>query len=197
MVDRDFLAPALQLLMAQLEDAFPDIGFSSGYRTVEEQDKLYMQGRSEPGQIVTYARGGNFESQHQWGIAVDFYKNVPGHAYDDNDFFKDVGRMALDLGFGWGGTWDTPDRPHLYIPTWGDDTTKLREIYREPKYFMASDVFNAMLQVDGYLGRNTVSALEMYFRINPDGYFGYPSPTIKALQNWLNKHANYILAYRR
>ncbi|SVE43245.1 uncharacterized protein METZ01_LOCUS496099, partial [marine metagenome] len=39
-------------------------------RTYAEQDDLYEQGRTEPGKIVTNARGG--KSWHNFGLAIDF-----------------------------------------------------------------------------------------------------------------------------
>ncbi len=41
----------------------------SGYRSFTDQMKLYLQGRTTPGAIVTRARAG--ESCHNFGIAVD------------------------------------------------------------------------------------------------------------------------------
>lgn len=45
---------------------FP-IGIVAGYRTQYEQDRLYAQGRTLPGQIVTWTRNSN----HTLGRAVD------------------------------------------------------------------------------------------------------------------------------
>ena len=51
------------------------IKISECYRTVEEQNELYAQGRTKAGSIVTNARGTSYSSQHQWGIAFDFNCN--------------------------------------------------------------------------------------------------------------------------
>ncbi len=51
---------------------------TQGMRTWLEQDGLYAQGRTLPGQIVTNAKGG--ESWHNFGCAVDLVpmeKNLP------------------------------------------------------------------------------------------------------------------------
>ncbi|MFB4163977.1 M15 family metallopeptidase [Alteribacillus sp. JSM 102045] len=40
------------------------------YRFVEEQNNLFAQGRSEHGNVVTNAEGG--ESYHNYGLAIDF-----------------------------------------------------------------------------------------------------------------------------
>lgn len=75
----------------------------------------------------------------QWGIAFDFFKNVSGHAYDDNSFFSRVGAMGKSLGLGWGGDWtDFPDRPHLYLPDWGDTPSLLKQRYGTFENFRAT-----------------------------------------------------------
>jgi len=43
--------------------------FSHTLRTHAEQNELYAQGRTKPGKIVTYARGG--QSYHNYGLAID------------------------------------------------------------------------------------------------------------------------------
>lgn len=48
------------------------------------------------------------------GLAFDFCKNIPGHEYDDPDFFLQCGVIGEAMGFEWGGRWTSfPDRPHL------------------------------------------------------------------------------------
>ena len=58
--DRTKLHPTLQSLMAQLETKCAERGLALGigecYRTVEEQDELYAQGRTKAGSIVTNAK---------------------------------------------------------------------------------------------------------------------------------------------
>lgn len=46
-----------------------DLAFISGFRSKEDQDKLYAQGRTTAGSIVTNAKGG--QSFHNYGIAFD------------------------------------------------------------------------------------------------------------------------------
>ena len=43
---------------------------TSTYRSSEEQDRLYAQGRTIPGNVVTNARGGY--SYHNHKVALDF-----------------------------------------------------------------------------------------------------------------------------
>ena len=120
-------AEKLQELEAQCSVRGLVLGFSTGYRSAAEQDALYAQGRTAPGSIVTNARGGY--SQHNWGIAADFFQNIKGREWE-GWFFDTVGPLAESLGLGWGGRWtDFVDRPHLYLPDWGDMPTALINTY--------------------------------------------------------------------
>lgn len=136
------LHPRLQSMIARLQkecekENLP-LGIGECYRTVEEQNALYAQGRTKPGQIVTNAPGHSYSSQHQWGIAFDVYKNVKGHEYDDIAFFNRVGRIGKSLGLGWGGDWTgMADRPHLYLPDWGSTPAGLKKKYGTFEKFRA------------------------------------------------------------
>lgn len=66
------------------------IGFSECVRTVEEQNALYAKGRTAPGAIVTNAKGSDYSSQHQWGIAADFYRNDGKGAFDNTDHKEEL-----------------------------------------------------------------------------------------------------------
>ena len=71
-------------------------------RTVAEQDALYAQGRTEPGNIVTNAPGSNYSSYHQWGTAFDIFRNDGAGAYNDSAlFFQRVG--AIGMSWAWNG----------------------------------------------------------------------------------------------
>ena len=56
-------------LLEQCASEGVEIFITSTLRTIYEQDRLYAQGRTEPGNIVTYARGGY--SKHNHGSAFD------------------------------------------------------------------------------------------------------------------------------
>ena len=113
------------------------IGIGECYRTVEEQDKLYAQGRTTPGNIVTNAKGSSYSSHHQWGTAFDIYRNDGTGAYNNNDgFFDLVGTIGVKIGLEWGGNWKSPvDKPHFQLPYWGSTTTMLKNIYGTPNEF--------------------------------------------------------------
>lgn len=113
------------------------IGISECFRTVEEQNELYAQGRTKPGNIVTNAKGSSYSSHHQWGTAFDFYRNDGKGAYNDGDgFFSMVGRIGKQLGLEWGGDWISPvDKPHFQLPYWGSSTAMLKTQYGTPEKF--------------------------------------------------------------
>ena len=102
-----------------------NIVISQGYRSKADQDKLYAQGRTKPGNIVTNVRGGY--SYHNYGLAIDFaVLSADGKTaiWDTNcdlnkngkkDWYE-VGQIGEKLGFEWGGRWtDFVDIPHLQM----------------------------------------------------------------------------------
>ena len=81
-----------------------DMGINSTYRDNEKQNSLYAQGRSAKGQVVTNARGG--QSIHNYRLAFDIFKNVKGHEWSDNNFFKAAGKIWSGNGAGMGRSLD-------------------------------------------------------------------------------------------
>lgn len=148
------LHPELQQKIAELiklcEKNGLKIGISECLRTVAEQDALYAQGRTEPGKRVTNARGNTYSSQHQWGIAADFYRNDGTGIYNESgSFFEKAGALAKSLGLGWGGDWKSPvDRPHLYLPQWGSTAARLKQLYGTPEKFMQTWVMHPVFETD-------------------------------------------------
>lgn len=136
------LHPRLQTLAKKLKTECAKQGlkieFSECLRTVAEQDALYAKGRTAPGSIVTNAKGSSYSSMHQWGVAIDFYRNDGKGAYYDNDgFFKKVGAIGKKLGLEWGGDFKSiKDNPHFQLPDWGSTTSKLKATYGTPAKFM-------------------------------------------------------------
>lgn len=116
------------------------IGISETWRTVEEQDKLYAKGRTEPGNIVTNARGSTYSSMHQWYIAFDFFRNDGKGAYNNSDgFFNKVGLIGETIGLEWGGNWKSfVDLPHFQLASWGSTPDKLKAQYKNPDNFKKS-----------------------------------------------------------
>ncbi len=194
------LHPRLQTALSRLQELCAGEGLALGigecFRSPEEQDALYAQGRTAPGAIVTNAPGSSYSSQHQWGIAFDFFKNVSGHAYDDDHFFQRVGTLGKSLGLGWGGDWkDFPDRPHLYLPDWGDTPALLKQRYGTFANFKASwrageGDEKAPSQGSSLLVRDGQIHLNNYVNagLEPDGFYGPASRAagIQAVQQALN-----------
>lgn len=85
---------------------------TSGYRTPEEQQVLYNQGRTVEGVVVTNAKGLPVcESDHCKGLAVDIVDRYKGYNIDWNL----IGKLGKESGLLWGGDWAYPDKPHFYI----------------------------------------------------------------------------------
>ena len=136
------LHPNIQILVTQAIDkaeakmaANCAVRIVQGMRTIAEQDALYAQGRTKPGNKVTNAKGG--QSIHNYGLAIDFALLIDK---DKNGTFEELSwSMILDLdkdgiadwqevvtafeslGFSWGGKWRTfKDYPHCDM-TYGHD----------------------------------------------------------------------------
>lgn len=94
-----------------------DLLITSTYRDHEAQDRLFAQGRTLPGQIVTWARGG--DSWHNWRRAFDVVpmragKPVWGTRGHDRQLWLRVGELGQSVGLEWGGSWPRhPDFPHF------------------------------------------------------------------------------------
>ena len=92
------------------------VGISQTWRTKDEQDELYAQGRTKPGSIVTNCRYPN--SGHNWGVAFDIYRNDGKGAYNDSDgWFAKCGAVGKQLSLFWGGDFRSfVDKPHFEMP---------------------------------------------------------------------------------
>lgn len=81
-----------------------DVIITSTYRDAAAQDKLYAQGRTEPGKKVTNAKAG--QSYHNWRVAFDFVPVVNGKAmWNDAVLFIKCGEIAESVGLEWAGRW--------------------------------------------------------------------------------------------
>lgn len=98
---------------------------TQGTRTYAEQDALYAQGRTAPGDVVTNARGGY--SNHNFGLAFDVVEIRADGSANWNTDWDALGGVAADVGLAWGGNWTTfVDRPHFELDA-GLSTAQLRE----------------------------------------------------------------------
>lgn len=118
------VAESEKLLVRKTARRGIEIVITHGFRSNEEQDALFNQGRSIAGNIVTNAQGG--ESYHNYGLAIDFALRTPegdvvwDMERDDNGNgqvdWMEVVELAKELGFTWGGDWaNFPDYPHLQM----------------------------------------------------------------------------------
>ncbi|MER2172844.1 MAG: M15 family metallopeptidase [Psychrobacillus psychrodurans] len=88
-----------------------NIFITETYRSPTRQKYLYGQGRTRPGQVVTWTLNSNHSSRLAWDIAI----GPPAALYDLNTLNK-VGTIARKLGITWGGDWSKNiDRPHFEI----------------------------------------------------------------------------------
>jgi len=88
-----------------------NIFITETYRPQERENYLYAQGRTRPGQIVTWTLDSNHKSRLAWDIAVG-----PPHSLYDVATLTRVGAIARKIGITWGGDWvGSIDRPHFEI----------------------------------------------------------------------------------
>lgn len=103
-----------QVMKLAIKRSPVDFGIAQGYRSVEEQQELYAQGRTKEGSIVTYVDGVNKKSQHNINPsnAVDIYAFVNGQATWDKEHLIFISGVIMscanELGIAlrWGGNWD-------------------------------------------------------------------------------------------
>ena len=88
-----------------------DLRVTDGFRSVEEQDKLYAKGRTALGSIVTKARGGC--SNYNFGLAIDIVPIENGKLNWETNNWDIIGRIGESRGLEWGGRWKFLDRPHF------------------------------------------------------------------------------------
>lgn len=97
---------------------------TQGFRTYAEQDALYAQGRTTPGDIVTNARGGY--SNHNFATAFDVVEVRPDGSVNWDTDWNAIGRIGTSMGLEWGGNWTSfVDRPHFQLDT-GLSTADMR-----------------------------------------------------------------------
>lgn len=90
------------------------------FRSSTEQQKLFDQGRTGPGSIVTNAQPGqslhNYDPTHAFDIA---FRKTDGSLDWDVRLFENFARIAKQLGLAWGGDWTNfKDRPHFEAPNY-------------------------------------------------------------------------------
>lgn len=119
--------------------------FAYTLRTIKEQDALYAQGRTKPGKIVTWAKGG--QSYHNYGLAIDIVllgdfdgngvKEVSWDILKDYDGdhmsdWREIVEIFTRYGWTWGGNWNKPktDNPH-FEKTFGKSIIELQKAIKD------------------------------------------------------------------
>ena len=119
-----YLHTNLQKFFIELLKISPyDFSISQGVRSAEEQNKLYQQGRTTSGKIITNCDGYKIKSKHQiredgLGHAGDIAVLIDGKAIWEEKYYKEVARAGRVLmqkyNIEWGGDWEKfKDLPHF------------------------------------------------------------------------------------
>lgn len=188
-------ALAIELIKRAYHEGI-NIRITAGHRTHAEQQRLYNQGRTTPGNIVTNARPG--QSIHNFGLAIDYVlvnEDDTTVSWTVNKQWRRVGAIGKQLGFQWGGDWTSfrdyphldlqrgmslanlragkfpslpsvPSRPYLGQGDTGADVTAMQSAL--VKYGFKTDA-------DGSFGQGTESALRAFQAANDltvDGLYG-------------------------
>lgn len=91
-IDPDFEAQVERCFLPVAEAYGYDLRITSAYRTKEEQDAVFRQGRTENGHVVTEVEGGR--SLHNFGLAVDVADRDRGYRID----WDRLGRIGAYCG---------------------------------------------------------------------------------------------------
>lgn len=116
---------ACRAFLDECEAAGLKVRITETYRSQKRQNELYEQGRTKPGNVVTWTKNSRHTSRRAWDIC----QNIKGREYSDISFFDRCGKIAEGLDIIWGGRWKTPDRPHFEVKKdWVMPENKEKEI---------------------------------------------------------------------
>lgn len=165
---------------------------TQGFRSIEEQNELYAQGRTKPGKIVTNAKGG--QSIHNYGLAFDIVilNNDGSLNWNTSDKrWRRVGQIGQSIGLEWGGTWKTfKDYPHFQY-TFGLTLKDLQNGKRPPNYTVSSQQTKNYYEL-GDKGDKVKEIqqklIQLGYRLNggADGVFG--ESTLNAVKQFQSKY---------
>lgn len=117
---RSDVRPLVDTFLASCEAAGVDVLVTCTLRSNDEQAKLYAQGRTAPGHIVTNAPAGR--SAHNFGLAIDVVPVVNGKPdWNGKDpVWQQIGQLGVAAGLQWAGTpgFPFPEEPHFQHPIW-------------------------------------------------------------------------------
>lgn len=183
---RDIMAltPAAQaacnLFMAKCRAKGLNVLITETYRSQERQNYLYEQGRSRPGNKVTWTKNSRHTSRRAWDIC----KNIKGQEFSDAGFFKACGAVAKELGITWGGTWSTPDTPHFEISTsWKSPANIEEEIDMEQLKKLQEEIAYLEKVADSLADRITKLEHPMIYAYVDQNMPEWARPTIQKLKD--------------
>ncbi len=171
-----------QAALAQAATEGVDVMVTTGLRSFAEQSRLYAQGRTMPGNIVTHAKAG--QSYHNFGLAFDFVVVKNGRAIWDQNHkdWKRFVEICKAHGFDWGGNWRTfKDYPHLQgsgVPDLSELLASFPHGWRgtpaRSRWRTATNlpVRNGSRDPDPDSGHGLVAQVQRLVLVDDDGYFG-------------------------
>lgn len=194
---------ALKLLMQECyKNGINNVFITETFRSQERQNYLYAQGRTRPGNVVTWTKSSIHTSGRAWDIAV----GPPNSLYDDKVINK-VGAIAGKLGIEWGGTWNPKniDKPHfqveenwkipkgyslegeVYIPTTSSEKIRISnaEAPSTPQKAPEKTSFDSLKFTSPTLRNETKTSLESKARLQKIVDAAVKSGASKT---WLQKH---------
>jgi hypothetical protein len=136
-----------------------------GRRTCAEQNAIFERGRTEGGQIVTYASG--CTSWHVLGRAVDVDPIDDSGRFQPESTYKTAGDLWQSLGGKWGGYF--PGFPDIGHFEWHPGV-KIEQVCPDPTY---CDVIEAGIQTRMPFGRYALSGVLVSSVIAGVGYGGW------------------------
>lgn len=99
-----------------------DFGISYGVRTLAEQERLYAQGRTQPGPKVTWTMNSlHLPQKDNFAHAIDVLAYVDGKISWDEKLYDRIAVVMkntadmLNVKIVWGGDWKNKDRPHFEL----------------------------------------------------------------------------------
>ena len=116
------LTPEMQAKYKAFKDKMGEMGIdfiiTCTFRSQEDQNLLYAQGRTSPGRIVTWTLHSRHTQRDAFDIAL-LLENKP--VWDvkvdvDHDHipdYQEAGEIGESVGLVWGGRWTKPDYPHF------------------------------------------------------------------------------------
>lgn len=116
---------ACRLFLKKCEEAGLNIFITETYRSQERQNELYAQGRTKPGNIVTWTLNSRHTSRRAWDIAVN------GPVLYDMSVIRKAGEIGKQLGITWGGIWSPPDYAHFEVTNDWKAPEEVEEVTQE------------------------------------------------------------------